>query len=105
MTVSPSPQRAGVPTGAGRGSTADTGAMLGRLASLALAGSLPTGGPPVLHAPPPRVPELANRAPFRAAPLLVSGTDAYRRGEYLYQDYLLDDRGADTRPVGNAAQP
>ena len=30
------------------------------------------------------------------APLLVSGTDAYRGGEYLYQDYLFDDHGADT---------
>jgi hypothetical protein len=26
----------------------------------------------------------------------VSGTDAYRDGEYLYQDYVFDDRGADT---------
>ena len=34
--------------------------------------------------------------PFRAPPLLVSGTDAYRGGEYLYQDYLFDDHGADT---------
>jgi poly(3-hydroxybutyrate) depolymerase len=30
--------------------------------------------------------------------LLASGTDAYRDGEYLYQDYLFDDRGADTVP-------
>ena len=66
------------------------------------AASLPTvssgkpPGPPLLYAKPPRVPELENRAPFRAAPLLVSGTDAYRRGEYLYQDYLFDDHGAET---------
>src|SRR5437588_2070394 len=41
-------------------------------------------------------PELQVKPPFRARPLLVSGTDAYRAGEYLYQDYLLDDHGADT---------
>ena len=69
------------------------------------AASLPTvtsgkrPGPPLLYAKPPRVPELENRAPFRAGPLLVSGTDAYRRGEYLYQDYLFDDHGAETGAV------
>ena len=57
-------------------------------------GKLP--GPPLLYAKAPRVPQLENRAPFRARPLLVSGTDAYRGGEYLYQDYLFDDHGADT---------
>jgi len=55
-------------------------------------------GPPLLYAPPPAAPQLENRAPFSAAPLLVSGTDALRRGEYLYQDYLFDDRGANTVP-------
>jgi hypothetical protein len=53
-------------------------------------------GPPMLYERPPVAPELTNAAPFRAKPLLVSGTDAYRDGEYLYQDYLFDDRGADT---------
>lgn len=53
-------------------------------------------GPRLLYDRPPEAPQLANRAPFRAKPLLVSGTDAYRGGEYLYQDYLFDDRGADT---------
>jgi dienelactone hydrolase len=57
-------------------------------------GKLP--GPPLLYAKAPRVPQLENRPPFRARPLLVSGTDAYRGGEYLYQDYLFDDHGADT---------
>jgi len=66
------------------------------------AASLPTvssgarPGPPMLYARSPRAPELENHAPFHARPLLVSGTDAYRGGEYLYQDYLFDDRGADT---------
>jgi dienelactone hydrolase len=68
----------------------------------AVAGSLPRvssgerPGPPLLYAKAPRVPQLAVGAPFRARPLLVSGTDAYRGGEYLYQDYLFDDHGADT---------
>jgi prolyl oligopeptidase family protein len=53
-------------------------------------------GPPLLYAKAPHVPQLENRAPFHARPLLVSGTDAYRGGEYLYQDFLYDDHGADT---------
>ena len=61
----------------------------------------PTPGPPLLYAPQPRVPQLDVRAPFKAQPLLVSGTDAYRDGEYLYQDYLFDDHGADAKPGGS----
>lgn len=63
-----------------------------------------SAGPPLLHAPPPRVPELENTRPWRAAPLLVSGTDAIRAGEYVHQDHLIDDRGADTVPLGNLAK-
>ncbi len=59
-------------------------------------------GPALLHRPAPDVPELRNRAPFRAQPLLVSGTDAFRQGEYVFQDHLVDDHGADTAPLGNA---
>jgi len=73
-------------------------AMAPSAAAASLPG-VPSGerpGPPLLYDPPPEAPQLANRAPFRAKPLLVSGTDAYRGGEYLYQDYLFDDRGADT---------
>ena len=76
-----------------------------RSAAPAWADSLPTvpsgalPGPPVLYDGAPRAPQLENRAPFAAAPLLVSGTTAYRDGEFLYQDYLFDDRGADTVPV------
>jgi hypothetical protein len=71
-------------------------------APAAEAGSLPSvrsgkpPGPPLLYAKPPRVPQLENRPPFRAEPLLVSGTDAYRRGEYVFQDHLFDDHGAET---------
>lgn len=54
----------------------------------------PRPGPALLYAKPVRAPQLSNRAPFRAAPILVSGTTAYRKGEFLYQDYLYDDNGA-----------
>ncbi len=78
-------------------------------ASAAGPGSLPTvssgqrPGPPLLYAPAPNAPQLSVQAPFSAAPLLVSGTDAYRGGEYLYQDYLFDDHGADTSPGGGSS--
>ena len=61
-------------------------------------------GPPLLYAPPPTAPELSVQTPFAAQPLLVSGTDALRGGEYLYQDYLFDDHGANTAP-GPGSQP
>jgi glucodextranase-like protein len=51
-------------------------------------------GPDVLYAPAAVAPQLENVAPFRAAPILVSGATAYRDGEFLYQDFLHDDRGA-----------
>ena len=56
----------------------------------------PPPGPPILYAPPPRAPQLENApgSPWHASPILVSGASAYRSGEFLYQDYLFDDRGA-----------
>jgi hypothetical protein len=52
-------------------------------------------GPDALYAPAPaEVPQLENAAPWRAEPILVSGAQAYRDGEWLYQDYLHDDHGA-----------
>ncbi|MBV9944129.1 MAG: hypothetical protein JO262_18515, partial [Solirubrobacterales bacterium] len=70
-------------------------------------------GPAILYAPPPRAPQLENApgSPWHARPILVSGTSAYRTGEFLYQDYLFDDRGAgstytyptDPRYAGDAA--
>ena len=52
-------------------------------------------GPDALYMPPPeRVPQLENAGPWKAEPILVSGTHAYRGGEWLYQDFLLDDHGA-----------
>jgi predicted esterase len=65
-------------------------------------------GPDLLYAGPPAAPQLANRPPWRAKPILVSGATAYRSGEFLYQDYLYDDNGArqvvdpnDERTAGN----
>ena len=81
-----------------------TGATL-VVPAAATAASLPSvssgerPGPPLLYAEAPNAPELSVKAPFSAAPLLISGSEAYRDGEYLYQDYLFDDRGADTVPL------
>jgi hypothetical protein len=56
------------------------------------ASGLPEGGPSVLYEPPPAAPQLENRDPrFRAPYTLVSGTERYADGEYLYTDFLYDD--------------
>ncbi len=55
-------------------------------------------GPDALYAPPFDAPQLQNVAPFTAPPILVSGAHAYRDGEFLYQDFLHDDRGAQGTP-------
>jgi pimeloyl-ACP methyl ester carboxylesterase len=65
--------------------------------------SAPRPGPAILHAGPAHAPQLENASPWRAAPLLISGASAYRKGEFLYQDYLYDDYGAGsayTYPTG-----
>ena len=55
----------------------------------------PKPGPKLLYAKPAKpAPQLRNSGPWRAKPLLVSGASAYRRGEFLYQDFLYDDSGA-----------
>ncbi len=55
----------------------------------------PAPGPRLLYAKPrPPAPQLQNRGPWRAKPILISGAAAYRKGEFLYQDYLYDDSGA-----------
>lgn len=56
----------------------------------------PPPGPAALYAPPGESPLLDNAGRWDAAPLLVSGAEAYRAGEYVYQDYLYDDYGANT---------
>jgi predicted esterase len=85
----------------------------GALAATAQAASLYTGpgprpGPSLLYSKAKGSPQLANAGIWKAQPILVSGTTAYRRGEFLYQDYLYDDNGArltadpnDPRTAGN----
>jgi hypothetical protein len=51
-------------------------------------------GPDVLYQPPATAPELTNTGVWQAPPILISGTSAYRQGEFLYQDWLYDDHGA-----------
>ncbi|HEX2087671.1 MAG TPA: prolyl oligopeptidase family serine peptidase [Solirubrobacteraceae bacterium] len=53
----------------------------------------PRPGPDILYAPPVDAPQLANEGIWRAPPILISGASAYRRGEFLYQDWLFDDHG------------
>ncbi len=56
----------------------------------------PRPGPAILYRAPAVAPQLTNAGIWRAAPILVSGASAYRRGEFLYQDFLYDDHGAHT---------
>lgn len=73
--------------------------------------NIPAAGPDILHLPAPAAPQLTNSGVWTAAPTLVGGTSAYRGGEFLYQDFLYDDLGANslymypTHPsyAGNAA--
>jgi hypothetical protein len=56
----------------------------------------PRPGPDLLYEPLAVAPELTN-APgsvWHANPTLVSGTSAYRQGEFLWQSWLFDDHGA-----------
>src|SRR5689334_9211194 len=57
-------------------------------------GPAPRPGPDILYGGPVVAPQLTNTGVWSAAPILVSGTSAYRGGEFLYQDYLYDDHGA-----------
>ena len=88
-------------------------ALLVAVPSTAQAASLYTGraprpGPDLLYEARPVTPQLTSRKPWRAKPILVSGATAYRKGEFLYQDFLYDDTGArltvdpnDPRTAGN----
>ena len=51
-------------------------------------------GPDALYLPPAVAPQLQNTGPWKAQPILVSGAQSYRDGEWLYQDFLYDDHGA-----------
>src|SRR4051794_17254883 len=79
--------------------------FLGACAALALlpaaahaaslySGIAPRPGPDILYAPLATAPQLTNTGYWKADPILVSGAEAYRRGEYLYQDFLYDDHGS-----------
>ena len=56
--------------------------------------SLPPAGtgPDILHSALPTSPQLENTRDWNAPPILISGATAYRDGEFLYQDFLYDDR-------------
>ena len=84
-----------------QGSLAVATALVGVLVPSAFAGSgLPapaTGhrpGPDALYLPAAEAPQLQNAGVWAADPILVAGATAYRSGEWLYQDFLLDDHGA-----------
>jgi hypothetical protein len=51
-------------------------------------------GPDALYAKAAAAPQLENTGPWKAKPILVSGAQSYRNGEWLYQDFLYDDHGA-----------
>src|SRR4051812_19520530 len=72
------------------GATAEAGSLY--------SGPGPRPGPDLLYSKPAKLPQLANAGIWKAKPILVSGTTAYRRGEFLYQDYLYDDTGARQTP-------
>ncbi|GAC1439960.1 MAG: hypothetical protein NVSMB55_03010 [Mycobacteriales bacterium] len=72
------------------------GAVAGTSASAGLP-AVPAGhrpGPAALYLPPADAPQLQNTGPWTAQPILVSGAQSYRDGEWLYQDFLNDDHGA-----------
>ena len=57
-------------------------------------GAAPRPGPDILYKPLTVAPQLTNTGIWSAPPILISGASAYRAGEYLYQDFLYDDHGA-----------
>ena len=64
-------------------------------------GAGPRPGPDILYEPLADAPQLDNAGNWNAAPILVSGSTAYRGGEFLYQDWIYDDSGALGNPVTN----
>ena len=82
-------------------------ALIGVLSPSAFAGASPGSGPGLpapatghrpgpdeLYRPAATAPQLQNTGVWSADPILVGGAAAYRQGEWLYQDFLLDDHGA-----------
>src|SRR5579863_2516931 len=71
-------------------------------------GAGPAPGPAVLYESVATAPQLQNTGVWSAPPILISGASAYRKGEFIYQDFLFDDSGAqqladpqDPRAAGN----
>jgi dienelactone hydrolase len=61
--------------------------------------SRPRPGPDALYGDNPTPPQLENGFGWDADPLLVAGGRGHVDGEFLYQDFVYDDHGADTRSV------
>ena len=61
----------------------------------------PRPGPDILYEPLADAPQLQNASNWNAPPILVSGSTAYRGGEFLYQDWIYDDSGALGNPATN----
>jgi hypothetical protein len=59
-------------------------------------GPAPRPGPDILYDQPATSPQLTNGDGWSAPSILISGATAYRDGEFLYQDYLYDDHGANS---------
>jgi hypothetical protein len=75
------------------GSQAARHGFPGRVGSL-YSGPGPRPGPKILYQRPVVAPELTNAGIWHARPTLVSGAEAYRKGEFVYQDWIYDDHGA-----------
>ena len=76
-----------------------------QLMPAATAAARPRPGPPALYAPPAHSALLENDGRWDAAPLMVSGAAAIRDGEFVYQDYLYDDYGANTTNGRGSPEP
>ena len=61
-------------------------------------------GPSILNDAPARAPHFENTGIWQADPIRVSGATAYRKGEFLYQDWIYDDRGATTNGSGSTTR-
>src|SRR5829696_3558080 len=59
-------------------------------------GPAPRPGPDILYSAPADAPQLQNQGIWRAPPILVSGATSYRANEFVYQDFLYDDHGANS---------
>ena len=68
-------------------------------------GVAPPPGPPALYRDQPGAPQFENGEDWSADPLRVCGTDAYVDGEYLFQDFIYDDNGANTTATGSSPNP